>query len=56
MPIYEFKCKKCGRIFEYLCMKEGEKEHIHCSYCGHNEVEELLSSFSSVCSAPEGFS
>ncbi len=56
MPIYEFKCKKCGRIFDALCMKEGEKEQIRCMYCGNDELEELLSTFSSACSAPDGFS
>jgi putative FmdB family regulatory protein len=50
MPIYEFRCKKCGNIFEYLCIKSSDKEQASCPLCGHNETDLLLSAFSSMSS------
>ena len=71
MPIYEFKCKNCANIFEYLCLKTNDKDKVSCPLCGCKETDILLSAFSSVnssniqggknrasssCSAPGGFS
>ena len=63
MPIYEFKCKICGNIFEYLCLRSDDKDHVVCPSCGHGETETLLSTFSSKgsmtsssCSSSGGFS
>jgi putative FmdB family regulatory protein len=47
MPIHEFKCKKCGKIFEYLCIRSDDKEHAVCPVCGHDKMETQLSTFSS---------
>jgi putative FmdB family regulatory protein len=43
MPIYEFKCAKCGREFEELIL--GSKEKPACPACGHKKCDKLLSSF-----------
>jgi putative FmdB family regulatory protein len=43
MPIYEFKCAKCGREFEELIM--GSKAKPACPACGHKKCDKLLSSF-----------
>ncbi|TET86827.1 MAG: zinc ribbon domain-containing protein [Desulfobacteraceae bacterium] len=51
MPIYEFKCKYCGNIFEYLCIKSNDKDNTSCPSCGRNENEVLLSAFSSMSSS-----
>jgi len=48
MPIYEFKCKNCGNIFEYLCLKRSDKDHVRCPVCGREETDVLLSAFSSL--------
>ena len=48
MPIYEFKCKNCGNIFEYLCLKKSDKDQVRCPVCGHDETDVLLSAFSSL--------
>jgi len=53
MPIHEFKCKSCGNIFEYLCLRRDEKDHVLCPSCGHGEAEVLLSTFSSTGSMPK---
>jgi len=50
MPIYEFKCRKCGNVFERLCFASDDEKDITCPACQGNEVEKLLSSFSSVSS------
>lgn len=50
MPIHEFKCKGCGNVFEYLCLRSDDKEHVICPSCGDNETEVLLSTFSSTAS------
>ena len=46
MPIHEFKCKKCGENFEYLCLHSDDKNHVVCPACGHDKAEALLSAFS----------
>ncbi|MCL5405564.1 MAG: zinc ribbon domain-containing protein, partial [Deltaproteobacteria bacterium] len=46
MPIHEFKCKKCGKVFESLCLSSGDKDKVVCPSCGHSEVEPLISTFS----------
>jgi putative FmdB family regulatory protein len=54
MPIFEFKCKKCGDTFEYLCIKSGDKESAACPSCGHDKTEVQLSTFSSAGSSKGG--
>ena len=48
MPIHEFKCKNCGNIFEYLCLKSTDKDQASCPLCGGKETDILLSAFSSM--------
>ena len=48
MPIYEFKCKKCGNIFEYLCFKTSDKDEVSCPRCGNKKTDILMSAFSST--------
>jgi putative FmdB family regulatory protein len=54
MPIYEFKCKKCGNVFEYLCIKSSDRENAACPSCGRGKAEVLLSTFSSSGTASKG--
>ncbi len=71
MPIHEFKCKSCDNIFEYLCLRNDEKDQAICPSCGCGQAEVLLSTFSargsmtkrgakttpsSSCSSSRGFS
>jgi putative FmdB family regulatory protein len=56
MPIHEFECKSCGNIFEYLCLRKDDKDHVLCPACRHGEVEVLLSTFSSTGSMPSSSS
>ncbi|MBN1625244.1 MAG: zinc ribbon domain-containing protein [Deltaproteobacteria bacterium] len=54
MPIYEFRCKKCGNIFEYLCLKSSDRENATCPSCGQGKAEVLLSTFSSAGAGSAG--
>jgi putative FmdB family regulatory protein len=40
MPIYEYKCRKCGYKFEELVFEERE---IKCPKCGSKFLEKLIS-------------
>ncbi len=54
MPIYEFKCKKCGNVFEYLQFKSDDI-NAPCPACGDNNGEKLLSTFSSISSSGQEY-
>ncbi len=45
MPIYEFKCKKCGNIFETLFYSLQEKRQVACPACQSPKTERLMSTF-----------
>ncbi|MBN2061731.1 MAG: zinc ribbon domain-containing protein [Deltaproteobacteria bacterium] len=44
MPIFEFRCVKCGNIFEKLFMKSEEEVEISCPECKSREFERVVSS------------
>lgn len=70
MPIYEFRCNNCQRIFEQFCFSSEEKNQVECPECGGHHAERVLSTFcshsrvgngvnstlSSSCASPGGFS
>ena len=47
MPIYEYKCEKCGNIFEQLVMSSS-KEDMQCPQCGNTRVKKLMSQSATV--------
>ncbi len=65
MPIYEYRCKHCGEVFELLRRSGDSDEDIRCEKCGRPEVERLFSAFAtgsssytssgSSCSSSGGF-
>jgi putative FmdB family regulatory protein len=64
MPIYEYKCEKCGNSFEKLVFG-SDKEPVSCPECKAKDVKRLLSSTGFISSsggggcstgAPSGFS
>ncbi len=47
MPIYEYRCRKCGEVFERIQKVDEGGDHLSCPYCGGIKPEKVLSSFSS---------
>lgn len=48
MPIYEFRCNKCGNEFEYLCFTSKDSENAVCTSCGSEKTEKMMSACSSM--------
>jgi putative FmdB family regulatory protein len=47
MPIYEYECKKCGKIFEVYQRLSEKGEDIKCPVCGAEKPAKRVSSFAS---------
>jgi len=45
MPIYEYRCKACGSVSEYL-VGVGGGEPVQCKTCGSEEMNRILSAAS----------
>jgi putative FmdB family regulatory protein len=46
MPIYEYRCSKCGKAFEVSeHIAEHAKSHPHCPKCSSERVEPVLADF-----------
>jgi len=46
MPMYEFRCRKCGAEFEELLKRSDEK--VKCPKCGSTRLEKLFSRIGAV--------
>jgi putative FmdB family regulatory protein len=53
MPIYEYRCNKCGRIFSHLSGVTWEKSEPICPRCGGKDLKKLFSRFARVKSDEE---
>ncbi|HKW99572.1 MAG TPA: zinc ribbon domain-containing protein [Bryobacteraceae bacterium] len=45
MPLYEYRCRKCGKIFEKLRRMQDADRELECPDCRSEEIERLLSKF-----------
>jgi len=45
MPIYEFRCEECGKIFEALCFTKEDEREVKCPYCHSKKVKKEYSTF-----------
>lgn len=45
MPIYEYRCEKCGHKFELLRRMSDSDDEVRCEICGHQKVEKQFSAF-----------
>jgi putative FmdB family regulatory protein len=45
MPIYSYRCRKCGHTFEQLVGVTAESTELKCDKCGHRDVEKTMSPF-----------
>ncbi|MDY6911875.1 MAG: zinc ribbon domain-containing protein [Chloroflexota bacterium] len=61
MPIYEYKCRKCGETFELMRSMNDDESGITCPACGADCPQKSISIFSGASSfakeatAPKGF-
>ncbi len=42
MPIYEFECEECGKVFEELVLG-NDGSNVKCKNCGSQRVRKLIS-------------
>jgi len=46
MPTYEYRCSKCGKVFERSeYVAEHEKSHPRCPKCNCKQVQPVLADF-----------
>lgn len=45
MPLYEYRCRSCGAVFEMLRRLKDADADMECPKCGSVEVEKLFSTF-----------
>ncbi|MGB9762016.1 MAG: FmdB family zinc ribbon protein [Caldimicrobium sp.] len=55
MPIYEFRCEDCGKIFEVLCFTKEEEKEVRCPYCNSKRVTKEYSTFATSWGRGFGF-
>ena len=55
MPIFEYRCKKCGHVSEVL-VKGQRARRPRCEKCGSRKTEKVFSSFAVGISGPPGSS
>ncbi|MCK5505222.1 MAG: zinc ribbon domain-containing protein [Thermodesulfovibrionia bacterium] len=46
MPVYEYKCLKCNKIFSLLQSLSPVDNNTECPRCSSKEVKKIFSSFS----------
>ncbi len=65
MPIYEFRCKKCGSVREEIRPLGDTGSGLTCRLCGDGPLERVPSTFAATgsleanraaCGGPGGFS
>ncbi len=45
MPLYEYRCRRCGERFEVLQRLGAKGEELPCPHCGEEGPERVLSTF-----------
>jgi putative FmdB family regulatory protein len=46
MPIFTYRCKDCGKVFDFLMMKANEK--VLCTKCQSTNIEKQITAPSSI--------
>lgn len=45
MPIFEYRCPRCGYVFEHFWRGIERREELRCPQCGEEHVEKMVSRF-----------
>ena len=53
MPIWEYRCRDCGRVSEFLVGVTKVEEVLSCKGCGSKELEKLFPSSFGVISSKD---
>lgn len=48
MPIYEYRCQKCGKKVSVLTLRVSEEAKPECDRCGSKRLQRLMSRFATV--------
>lgn len=51
MPLFEYRCSRCGHVFEHLWRGRERREELRCPACGAEEMEKLVSRFGTIASS-----
>ncbi|HET6410576.1 MAG TPA: zinc ribbon domain-containing protein [Anaeromyxobacter sp.] len=43
MPIYEYACRACGKVFEAFLLRRTDEAEVACPDCATREVERVIS-------------
>ena len=43
MPIYEYACTPCGKVFEELVVRKSDEDEVACPSCKSGDVSRLMS-------------
>lgn len=54
MPIFEFRCIQCGKLFEKLFKSADEKVELECPDCHSRELERVISRTNYVIGTGKG--
>jgi putative FmdB family regulatory protein len=61
MPLYEYRCEKCGKTFEKFRRMSEADQKTECPFCSSQDAERQLSTFATGgsgngggCAAPAG--
>jgi putative FmdB family regulatory protein len=54
MPIYEYACKKCRKLFEELVFSTSDESELVCPACGAANPERCLSACAAVIAGAGG--
>ncbi len=46
MPIYEYRCKQCNKVFSHLFLNVRDASQLACRFCNGKNLTRLLSPFS----------
>jgi putative FmdB family regulatory protein len=54
MPLYEYRCRTCGKNFEILRRMSDADRDLQCPECRSEEIERLFSTFAAGGCAVSG--